>query len=397
MNKREPDFVDECYADKDLTHLQRLTLVIPTYNRNYYLSRCLWYHSHFPFGEIIVADSSPEEKRKINRETVEKIRSLFGANIRYLEYEPETDKYGGDIYRKWGDAVQHVETEYSIICIDKAFLAPDWLISAEETLENNLNYVSVYGASFMLRLRGSIFNQKKYILSRFRDEDFSIHSSSPSERMSQAIVGRAVWRGNQLFSLTRTNIHKKIHNLITEYSICDVRYGELVLGYSGNIFGQTYYLSGIDVIRDICEFTKITPNKRLNNKESSDSRYPHFLELAEISNTYYDNFITCLNGELEKLDQPKTSITFEDIRKFDNRTGSRGQNMVNRHPHLYQIWFNWMPCLCQNIILAVVKKIAPSFPRPSPLIPVQMAKEFILVAKIVSESSEKMEKDEAVI
>ena len=97
MDRREPDFVDECYADKDLSQLQKLTLVIPTYNRNYYLSRCLWYHAHFPFGEIIVADSSPEEKKAVNRETVTKIRSLFGANIRYLEYEPETDKYGGDI------------------------------------------------------------------------------------------------------------------------------------------------------------------------------------------------------------------------------------------------------------------------------------------------------------
>ena len=47
---REMDFVDECYADKDLSLLKKLTLVIPTYNRNYYLSRCLWYHAHFPFG-----------------------------------------------------------------------------------------------------------------------------------------------------------------------------------------------------------------------------------------------------------------------------------------------------------------------------------------------------------
>ena len=47
---REMDFVDECYADKDLSLLKKLTLVIPTYNRNYYLSRCLWYHAHFPYA-----------------------------------------------------------------------------------------------------------------------------------------------------------------------------------------------------------------------------------------------------------------------------------------------------------------------------------------------------------
>ena len=132
------DFIDEYYADKDLSLLKKLTLVIPTYNRNYYLSRCLWYHAHFPFGEIIVADSSPEEKKVVNRETVQKIREMFGANIRYLEYEPETEKYGGDIYRKWGDAVQHVETEYSQIVTDKEFLIPT-------TANKCIGYLELHG------------------------------------------------------------------------------------------------------------------------------------------------------------------------------------------------------------------------------------------------------------
>ena len=41
MSERQPDFVDECYADKDLSMLQKLTLVIPTYfrciNRDIYI------------------------------------------------------------------------------------------------------------------------------------------------------------------------------------------------------------------------------------------------------------------------------------------------------------------------------------------------------------------------
>ena len=85
------DFVDEFYADKDLSLLKKLTLIIPTYNRNYYLSRSLWYHAHFPFGQIIVADSSSEEKKAVNRETVDKIRERFGIGILYLEYEPEKE------------------------------------------------------------------------------------------------------------------------------------------------------------------------------------------------------------------------------------------------------------------------------------------------------------------
>ena len=134
------DFVDEFYADEDLSHLKKLTVVIPTYNRNYYLSRCLWYHSHFPFGEIIVADSSPEEKKVVNRETVRKLVEERGANIRHLEYPPETEKYGGDITRKWGDAVQHVETEYSQVCTDKEFLIPTTLCKCIAFLDEHSDY-----------------------------------------------------------------------------------------------------------------------------------------------------------------------------------------------------------------------------------------------------------------
>ena len=290
-----------------------------------------------------------------------------------------------------------METKYSIICTDKAFLVPSWLISAEEVLESNQDYVSVYGNTFMLRSRQNPISQKKYFLSQFRGEDYSINSKNPSERMSQAISSMAKWKGNQLFSLTRTTVHKKIHSMITEYAIADVRYGELVLGYSGNIFGRTHYLSGTDVIRDVCELGNTAPNKRLNNKESSDSRYPHFLKLADISDTFYDNFINCLNSELEKIGQRHTSFTFEDIRWFDNREGSKGHDLMNKYPCLYQMWFNWIPYSVQNIILSVLKVIAPSFPRPNPSIPVQRAKEFTLVAKIVSEGTEKGKRDEAVI
>ena len=71
----------------------------------------------------------------VNRETVAKVREMFGANVRYLEYEPETEKYGGDIYRKWGDAVQHVNTPYSSIPKDKDFLIPTVLIKEIDLLE----------------------------------------------------------------------------------------------------------------------------------------------------------------------------------------------------------------------------------------------------------------------
>ena len=118
------DCVYETYEGKDLSQLQKVTLVIPTHNRNYYLSRCLWYHAHFPFAEIIVADSSDESKRRVNHQTISEIQQMFSTKITYLEYDFPAEEYGGEIYRKWGDAVSRVETEFSLSCTDKEFLIP---------------------------------------------------------------------------------------------------------------------------------------------------------------------------------------------------------------------------------------------------------------------------------
>ena len=53
---------------KDETTLQKLTVVIPTYGRNYYLSRALHYYTQFKFGELIIADSSQPDKKQINKD-----------------------------------------------------------------------------------------------------------------------------------------------------------------------------------------------------------------------------------------------------------------------------------------------------------------------------------------
>lgn len=205
------DFVDEYYADKDLLLLKKLTLVIPTYNRNYYLSRCLWYHAHFPFGEIIVADSSPEEKKVVNRETIQKIREMFGAKIRYLEYKPETEKYGEDIYQKWGDAVQHVETEYSKICTDKEFVIPNNINNIIKFLDNNSDYAIADGNYISVISKNNCEDLKYF---QWCPNDKTYDSNIPVERITKMLENMEKddsARINTLLSIYRSNTHKMIY------------------------------------------------------------------------------------------------------------------------------------------------------------------------------------------
>jgi len=229
----EPDFVDKCYADKDLSLLKKLTLVIPTYNRNYYLSRCLWYHAHFPFGEIIVADSSPEEKKVMNRETVQRIREMFGANVRYLEYEQETERYGGDIYRKWGDAVQHVETEYVIISKDKEFLISPTLNKMTNLLNQRDTCGAISAMSGYIRFNKKTESDREFI-SWCKPEKINMirvcDDPDPIKRVKARSTGNHAFLPS-LLTMYRSSALKTIYSDLKRYGINDLRFGEAALSY----------------------------------------------------------------------------------------------------------------------------------------------------------------------
>ena len=262
----EPDFVDAFYADKDLSMLKKLTLVIPTYNRNFYLSRCLWYHAHFPFGEIIVADSSPEEKKVVNRETVAKVREMVGANIRYLEYEPETEKYGGDIYRKWGDAVQHVETEYSLSCTDKEFLIPTTVVESIGFLIDHSDYSIADGRYYIIESKALIYPWQG---------NLSLTSDDPIKRLKEALTSNTPF-GTQ-FAVQRVSIHKQIYNNLERFDLYDLRFGEAEVELMSIINGKTHRNCDIPMSCRDCthEFQRGLVNIKIKGRksESSFSRY----------------------------------------------------------------------------------------------------------------------------
>lgn len=317
------DFIDEYYADKDLSLLKKLTLVIPTYNRNYYLSRCLWYHAHFPFGEIIVADSSPEEKKVVNRETVQKIREMFGAKIRYLEYEPETEKYGGDIIRKWGDAVQHVETEYSLICTDKEFRLPLSLVESISYLDSHQDYIISHCGNFYYVISQKN-NLEKTLIYKQKYKKYEICLDNIYVDRLNSFIGAYTggWENSQAESTWRSYAMKQIYSQINDNKINDIRYGEMHIAYSGYLLGKCHHnLSGYAILKDITKYKPIISKK---NTESSAARYPGISTYKYLSTNIgrdyferYKNEIKYLLTEVANYDK-NTIQTFvnEDLQKI---------------------------------------------------------------------------------
>lgn len=299
------DFVDEYYADKDLRLLKKLTVVIPTYNRNYYLSRCLWYHSHFPFGEIIVADSSTEEKKVVNRETVRKLREECGDNIRYLEYPPETDKYGRDIMRKWGDAVQHVETKYSQICTDKEFLIPMTLCKCIYFLDEHEDYDIAAGSDYYMKSSES--GDLKYF-ETFPGRSVSFDYSDPLDRL---LAYPASLPTVYVSSMKRSHVHKRAYNKLFESGIDDLRFGEFGLELFSVISSKSiYFPDKPHICRDI---TQLSHRIKLFTTESSTSRYPWLDDYIQngLYADYLDRLSSCLTHEYLSLSS--SAMTAKDV------------------------------------------------------------------------------------
>ena len=304
------DFVDEYYADKDLSLLKKLTVVIPTYNRNYYLSRCLWYHSHFPFGEIIVADSSPEEKKVVNRETVRKLVELRGANIRYLEYPPETEKYGGDIIRKWGDAVQHVETEYLQICTDKEFLIPPTLCKYIAFLNEHKDYDVAAGPRYdIYSFKSGKFELFEVFLGRS-----SIDYPDPLARLLAFSVSKS--DTFNLSSLRSSPVQKHLFNKLFEAGIHDLRFGEFGLELLSVISSKSVYLPDeLHICRDVVQVSS-SRKLKYSTSESSTSRYPLLNEYIQnrLYDDYMDRLSTCLTHEYLPLSS--STMTVQDVNRL---------------------------------------------------------------------------------
>ena len=287
---REMDFVDECYDDNDLSLLKKLTLIIPTYNRNYYLSRCLWYHAHFPFGQIIVADSSPEEKKVVNRDTVLKVREMFGVDILYLEYEPETEKYGGDIYRKWGDAVMHVETEYSVFCTDREFIIPTLLNQSLDYLTQHPEYICASGNRGDVMVKKSEYGiVQPFSMNSYEDDE-------PLKRIIDFSNRRRIIEN--LFSIYPSSVHKKMFENLIKYQICDIRYGEIALELQPIIIGKIKRFNDIQRFRDQTQKCTGTLNT-VNKSESSSSRHPRVTSYPDcLRSRLQENLARCLEDLL---------------------------------------------------------------------------------------------------
>ncbi|MDB4349673.1 TIGR00180 family glycosyltransferase [Omnitrophica bacterium] len=126
-----------------------VNVVIPTYNRPYYLRRVLDYYGKYGQNyNIIVADSSSDENKKVNRKI---ISSFSNLNILYKDGYPSKINPGIKIV----DAIKDANEEYCVFCADDDFVIPNGINKCVDFLKRNPDFTVAHGCYIGFRLKKS--------------------------------------------------------------------------------------------------------------------------------------------------------------------------------------------------------------------------------------------------
>ncbi len=132
-----------------------ITIIIPTYNRPFYLKRVLGFINSYKFisPKVMVLDSSKSNELKNNEKSISEFKGSM--DIEYRTYSSDIN-----FYRKLNDGLSSVATDYVALCADDDFLTEEGLIESIRTLEREGELCSVKGKN--LYFRESVVNLTEY-------------------------------------------------------------------------------------------------------------------------------------------------------------------------------------------------------------------------------------------
>ena len=143
--------------------LQKLTILIPSYNRSKYLKRTIKYWSNYNVNLIILDGSDSRlEDPCLNSKSIKYIHNKKGYYDRLLS------------------SIDHIETEFMILSCDDEFYLPSALSRCIEFLTKHADFSSCGGRAVGFRTdKNKIFFSKQYTKSR----DFKLNHENPEERI----------------------------------------------------------------------------------------------------------------------------------------------------------------------------------------------------------------------
>ncbi|MBU3170211.1 TIGR00180 family glycosyltransferase [Clostridium estertheticum] len=176
-----------------------ITILVPTYNRPYYLNRVLTYINNYKNikPKVMILDSSKENKKMENKKTISKFEN---CNIIYNHYSSEIN-----LFEKINNGLTGVDTDYICLCADDDFITEESIIESIKKLNNEKDLYSVKGKN--LYFTYSMANLIEY------DWFEGLNQNNPIERLKEITKG---FVPSLIYQVFRTDKFKNMYLFIEE-------------------------------------------------------------------------------------------------------------------------------------------------------------------------------------
>lgn len=256
------------------------TIIIPTYNRPRYLKRILSYYNKYAGNyNIIVADSSSDENKKLNDKVVSSFSNL---NILYLS------NYSSEIspYHKIVDSINYVDTKYCVLCADDDFVVPNGISQSVDFLEKNPDFAIAHGYYIRFHLKTDKKGKQQFCWI-----PIYLQKSNTSPDPKLRLYFNIAKFNPPFYAVHRTACLEMIFKESMKYT-CDPRFDELLLSALPSIYGKMKRLNVFYAARE-----DIPTSGKYTYKTLED--YIKEGTYAE----KYDKFRDCLVMHLSKMSQ----------------------------------------------------------------------------------------------
>lgn len=251
--------------------IPKCTIIIPTYNRPKYLRRILSYYNGFEENyNIIVADSSSNENKKLNKKSV-----LIFSNLE-IQY---IDKYLSKIEpsHKITDVLNYINTKYSVLCADDDFIIPKGINRAVNFLENNEDFSVAQGHYIYFYLKNEDKREQKLCWASSIYLDKSITFPEAESRLAFHLSN---YQLPTFYAVHRTELLKMIFKDTVKFTDDD-RFGELLPSMLTLIYGKMKHMDVLYGAREIIIDSGGRTSKNLNNfikNGTYEKKYTKFRE-----------------------------------------------------------------------------------------------------------------------
>ncbi len=217
-----------------------VSIVIPTYNRPECLQRLLgYYDSYRNTYNIIVADASSDEVKKLNKKT---ILSFPRLKVQYLDGYPE----GIDLSIKELDALHHVNTRYCVICADDDFITPTGIEQSVDFLEKNPDFAVANGDYLHFGLRNDKTGKDFYWRKSYVHQSIAFPYAETRLKYHLSNCSQI-----DAYSVRRTDLMKRVFEEIIKSSVDRRLFGELSVTLLTLIYGKAACLDVLYGARDV--------------------------------------------------------------------------------------------------------------------------------------------------